>query len=251
MGMNYIIGRLINRSFDALLRHRSLPLFRSFGLGRRYEYDIARFAGTRDLRMFFDVGANIGQTSRELLRYYPAATIHAFEPIQATYAQLERNLAHHPNVRTHQLALGDQAGVLEVELQSDPFLNSLNFGTNPGPTGTGQRERITVSTVNDVCAANQIPFLDLLKVDAQGADLKVLKGAGGMLDRDCVRFVLCEVGFDAADEINQPFVPVHEYLQSRGMMLCGFYGPVRNGPRQAFVGFRDALYANPLLLGSP
>ena len=249
MGINYAAGRFLNHCVSRLLTFRSLPLFRTFALGWRYEYDMARFAGTRDLSMFFDVGANVGQTSRELLHFYPRATIHAFEPIHATYEQLLRNLVDSKNVQAHHLALGERPGAVEVELQNDPFLNSLKFHSVPGPTGSGQRERLTVSTVDEFAAAHQITQIDLLKVDAQGSDLDVLRGASRMLRGRRIRYVLCEVSFEVNDPINQPFTPVHEYLCSHDLSLCGLYGPVRNGPRGAFVGFRDALYANPELLG--
>ena len=39
----------------------------------------------------FDVGANVGQTIASIRRYWPASTIHAFEPSAATFAILQSN----------------------------------------------------------------------------------------------------------------------------------------------------------------
>ena len=58
------------------------------------------------MRTAFDVGANIGATTRQLLRDFPRARVFAFEPVPDTFAQLQRNLGRHRRVSLHNLALG-------------------------------------------------------------------------------------------------------------------------------------------------
>ncbi len=56
----------------------------------------------------FDVGANVG--SFALLMAHAGAEVHAFEPLPATYAILESNVAHAARINAHQIALSDKAG---------------------------------------------------------------------------------------------------------------------------------------------
>jgi hypothetical protein len=57
-------------------------------------------------------------------------------------------------------------------------------------------------------------------------------------------FVFSEVAFRRYAEMQQ-FDELHNYLEHNGFLLCGFYDPVRYGPRKEFVFFANALYLNP------
>jgi hypothetical protein len=65
-----------------------MPLTRYVPPGQFWIYDVQRFAGTRDLDVIFDVGANIGQTAYGLVRYLPHAQIFCVEPVGATMERL-------------------------------------------------------------------------------------------------------------------------------------------------------------------
>ena len=60
-------------------------------------------------RCIFDVGANEGQTALRLLRRFPSAEIHSFEPIPETFALLQQRLAQ-TEVRAIECAVSDQVG---------------------------------------------------------------------------------------------------------------------------------------------
>lgn len=249
MSLKLFIGRTLSAAVDIILSHPSFPLLRNGLLGWRWEYDVMRFAGTRDIRMVLDVGANTGQTSLQLLQYYPHTVIHAFEPVQATFAELLANVAGRTQVKAHPFALGETSGTLEITLQEDSQFNSLRYASEMGPMATEKREKITVSTVDTFCREQKIDKVDLLKIDAQGADLTVVQGAEEMLKSHRIRFVLCEVGFQADDAVNQPFVPLHAHLCARGLRLCGFYEGMNFGPQAAYIGHREALYVDPEAVG--
>lgn len=251
MSIKLFIGRTLSSLVDIALSHPSFPLLRNGLLGWRWEYDVMRFAGTRDIRMVLDVGANTGQTSLQLLQYYPHAVIHAFEPVQDTFAELRANVAGRPQVRPHPFALGEKPGTFEITLQKDSQFNSLRYAAQAGPMATEKRETISVSTVDKFCQAQNIGKVDLLKIDAQGADLSVVQGAEGMLKEHRIRFVLCEVGFQSDDAVNQPFPPLHAHLCARGLRLCGFYEGMNFGPQAAYIGHREALYVDPKALAAP
>ena len=59
------------------------------------------------ITVFFDVGANIGQTTLCALKNFPNATIYAFEPHEVTFAALSSNVTA-PRVHAFNLALSDR-----------------------------------------------------------------------------------------------------------------------------------------------
>jgi FkbM family methyltransferase len=143
---------------------------------------------------FFDVGANIGQTTHKALRAFPSASVVSFEPHPATFAQLTANVAAEKRVATYNLALGSEAGEAVLHEYESSDLNSLNPNSpyvarfNPGAKSIA----VQVTTVDEFCAAHSIDRIDVLKVDTEGFDAMVLRGARGMLSRGAIKFVYTE-----------------------------------------------------------
>jgi FkbM family methyltransferase len=71
----------------------------------------------------FDVGANIGQSARSYLNKFPDSRIYCFEPVDATFRELQKNLQSYGNVLTFKLALGAGRGrgKMVLEGSSDLF----------------------------------------------------------------------------------------------------------------------------------
>ena len=251
MNLKLQVGKALHRVFHGILSSPHFPLLPRTALGLSWRYDIARFAGTRDLRMFFDVGANTGQTCDEILAYFPKACVHAFEPVAATFDELRRHVADNPAVHVHHMALGREPGSVRIQLQSESQLNSLLYSSQPGLADTGKFEEVNVGTIDGFVEDQAIRTIDLLKIDAQGADLDVLLGADQTIKSHRVRFILCEVGLQPDDPVNQPFQPLHEHLCGKGMRLCGFYAGGNMGPRYRYACHRDVLYVDPQAVDLP
>ena len=207
MTMRYHIGRALDASERALLSQTWFPLFTRFLGGRNWIYDVCRIAGTRDFRLAFDVGASIGNVARNLARFFPNADIHAFEPITATYEELRRHSAANQRIKPHRLALADAEGEARLELQAHSDLNSLHFRVNSDDPMVG--EHVEITTVDKFCFNHGIDHIDILKVDAQGYDLAVLRGAAGLLSYGRIPFVLGEASLTAGDPTNQEFTPLN------------------------------------------
>jgi FkbM family methyltransferase len=143
----------------------------------------------------FDVGANVGAWTRQAARSWPAATIHAFEPSAAVFAQLQKATAD-LNVRRVQSALSDRSG--EAVLHAVPSLSGLSSLHDRDLTSHGmamtEHEVVQLTTIDDYCRANAIEHIDVLKVDAEGHDLAVLAGAEAMLAAGQVGFIQFEFG---------------------------------------------------------
>jgi FkbM family methyltransferase len=141
----------------------------------------------------FDIGANIGDWSAELLLAHPNARIHAFEPSSSAFSYLSNRFADDSRVKTYNFALGDFNGVgsLFFDSPSSGFASLTNrrlehFGLNMSAS-----ESIEVRTLNSFKLENLAPC-DILKIDIEGNELKALQSGLEVL-KDC-KVVLFEFG---------------------------------------------------------
>jgi FkbM family methyltransferase len=183
------------------------------------------------IRTVFDVGANDGQTVRRFARAFPHADLYSFEPDPATFQRLVAAAVGLPNVRLFNVALGRETGEARLFRFAFDETNSL-LPKAPGAesyvadadflreTGTIP---VKVSTIDAVCGASGISRIDLLKIDTQGYEVEVLRGAQRVLGSAAVSLVYAEVCFVPCYE-NQPlFQDVYAFLYERGFRLVGLY----------------------------
>ena len=184
--------------------------------------DIQRNLHLRSEPVVFDVGANLGQTVKEIKQRLPNARLHAFEPVESSFAQLEVVASRFSSVTCHQLALGAAPSTERIKVVPLASRNSLVATTLVDDEKAIEQE-IEISTVDDVCAKHQISAIDILKTDTEGYDLNVLRGAEGLLGRGAVNAVYVEVGFADAHPQCSAFQPIYDFLIERGFRFSGLY----------------------------
>jgi FkbM family methyltransferase len=239
------IGSTLYNSFDAMISSNYFPRTRYFPRGVSWLFDVQRFIGTRSLGVVVDAGANTGQTVQQILRYAPNTEIYSFEPALETFRILNAKYGDLKNVHCFNLALGARPDKLILQLRENSEHNTLVSGsrTDASPSAS---QLVDVTTVDSIVASYGLSHLDILKMDVQAWEMEVMRGAANLIANQNVMFVFSEVAFrrDDPNEMQQ-FDELHSYLEHNGFLLCGFYNPVRYGPRKEFVFFANALYLNP------
>jgi FkbM family methyltransferase len=230
---------------DAILSCRALPLLRAVPVGLSWLYDVQRFAGTRDLTVILDVGANIGQTAHDLVRYFPRSAIYCFEPGKAAYAELTKTYRRFANVTCINAALADRLGTAQLELHTNSELNTLAGSGQQRQFSTGEFETVDMTMLDAFCAARGITHIDILKMDVQGFELRVIAGGANLFRQHRVHFVYSEVNFGTTFSDVQHFHSFNERMMSLGFIFSGVYGTARWGPAKAYVNFANVLYTNP------
>ena len=161
---------------------------RDVPFGVRWEEDVAAL-GTVELAV--DVGANEGQTAELLAATFPAARIFSYEPVPSTFAVLERRFAGSARVTCICAAVGATAGSAEMVDGADSTQNTLLTRAKPDqPT-----VRVPLTTIALQAAAHDWDHVDLLKIDSEGYEIPVLRGALSLLERANIRFILAECDF--------------------------------------------------------
>lgn len=201
--------------------------------------DISRIRRFDSIAVVFDVGANVGDWTVQYLRHAPAATFFCFEPTARTFDTLVRRMNSIARVRAVRRAVGAAKGVARLYHHGKSVQHSL-VAPAEGSDGI-ETEEVEVITVDDFAETHGIDHIDLLKTDTEGFDEQVLSGAGRMLARQQIDFVLAEVNFARGDAGHSNFATVTGYLGDRGYQPIGFYDVHLWGPRW-FIMYMNVLY---------
>ena len=187
----------------ALLRPlRGLDAYLNFLLGKgsgvgwdmSHEIDAARAHVHRANPVVFDVGANVGEWTRQFLSAVPEATVFLFEPSP----DCRREIGKHAFTRAEVVpcAVGDRPGkaVLHVSSAFDHSA-SLHAREDSYCVGTEYHPvEVEVVALDDFIETRGIPFVDFLKMDIEGHELFALRGARRALESGKIGALSFEFG---------------------------------------------------------
>jgi len=202
--------------------------------GMTHEQDIAPLSGEVDTNQQYDmqtvaimervlredsncvdVGCHQGSILQEMLRFAPKGTHFAFEPLPLLYQGLQEAFGGRANLHLYDYALSDTAGTSSFQY----------VVTNPGYSGFRRRsynrpdeqlQEITVKTnLLDNLVPRRVP-IRFIKVDVEGAELQVFKGAVETITSN-QPIIVFEHGLGAADHYGTGPGQVYDLLVCR----CG------------------------------
>lgn len=168
----------------------------------------------REDDQFIDVGANAGEYS--ILAASCGAKVLALEPVSATYEQLLDNIylnRFHEQIDARNIGIGSERGELRFSTGSGP----TNHVLTAGESGV-LAQSVTVDVLDNV-AGDWSPIM--VKIDVEGFEANVIKGAKSLLARPSLQAVLIELnglgaryGFNDAD--------IHSRLLNMGFCLVEY-----------------------------
>jgi FkbM family methyltransferase len=191
-----------------------------------------------------DAGAHHGDFADALDFLYAPRNLLAVEANPALGEPLRARFTTRPHISVITAALAESKGaqtfnVYNFDAASSFYtcrtghLNLLGFDE--------QHQTITVSTTTLESIFNEhgLQKVDLLKLDCQGAELAILRGAGSRLGD--IQAVFTEVSFDPVYERAPLFGELHSFLREAGFILSGLSGFSGQGTS---IQWADALYLN-------
>ncbi|MEV4757074.1 FkbM family methyltransferase [Micromonospora sp. NPDC049559] len=225
-------------------------IYRFLPRGTDLFLDIAHHLPALTVDVVFDVGANTGQSARAFLDWFPGSRVYCFEPVHDTFVRLSARYRHESRVRAFPLALGARPGqgtmvkagtseLFRLAEAAGPAAHPggvpyLGDGARPGGAGQPVRadllESVPVATVDGFCREHGLDRISYLKIDTEGADLDVLRGAEEMLADQRVALVQVEAGMNRGNDTHVPFEELKEFLEARGYLLFGVYEQVPEWP---------------------
>jgi FkbM family methyltransferase len=175
-----------------------------------------------------DVGANEGQFARMIAGVFPDADIFCFEPLEEPYRKLSHwACSQNSRVRCFKVALGDQEGDVEMHLHKHHTPSSSLLSTTEvcgrlyPQTRAQDMERVRLTTLDQAMAnlGGEPPSGALLKLDVQGFEDRVLRGASRVLHQ-CIA-VLLEVNIVRLYDEQADFLTLVQLLSEAGFSYAG------------------------------
>lgn len=151
--------------------------------------------------VLFDVGANIGKYSKSLFKAFPNANIYTFEPNPNAYLLAENNIQkfNTKNIKLFPLGFSstEESKMITVyESQTSSSHGSLHSEvlTEFHHSNLNSQISANFTTLDSFCINNQIDHIDLLKIDTEGHELEVLKGAKQLIQSNKIKYIQFEFG---------------------------------------------------------
>ena len=224
--------RLVERATRCRIYRTPLP--RGFDLFR----DLNQVRGWAPPMTVFDVGAHVGATVAQFTDTYPAVTVHAFEPASDNLKMLRKKCGPDPRVRIHAIALGstNRDGVLHLKKHTSTH-SLIPLGESIGT------EPIQIATMDTFCERERLQVVNFCKIDTEGGDLEVLRGASALLSAQRIDFVQVETSMRHDTTYFAPFWAIDGFLNGKRYELFGFYDqePWHTG-RRGSLGYFNAVY---------
>ncbi len=151
----------------------------------------------KDNIVVFDVGANKGHYSELLAQKFSSqAQIYSFEPSKITFERMKETNLKNKNVKPFNIGFGSETKTLKL------FTNSYLSGLasvyqrrlDHFDIDMNKYEEVIVSTLDTFCKENMTENIDFLKLDVEGHELEVLKGAKYLLENNKIKFIQFEFG---------------------------------------------------------
>jgi FkbM family methyltransferase len=238
-------------ALSLLERPRDVPLLvRGVRLERAHAGELIRLSRhgrwirSMGIETVIDVGAHEGEFSSSIGCLLPHASIYAFEPLPDAFRSLNRRMARRPRFRAFPVALGDEAGTVTMWRssfsESSSLLRMSDLHKHAFPwTSSCVPVDVEVRPLDAFASQLELRPKTLLKVDVQGYEDRVLRGASTILGE--VDYVLVEVSFRVLYEGQASFESVREQLVDHGFRYAGSLDQLAS-PLDGLILQADALF---------
>jgi len=186
------------------------------------------------IKTIVDVGASFDPYGLD----FPATTkVYALEPHHKTFKKLLKNSQNYKNIKCFQIGLSDKKGSAKLydmspEASSIASLNKENITRLPGTKLT--EYVVKLSTLDEFVKEQKTGFIDLLKIDTEGTEFKVLLGAKNTLAKKQIGMIVFE--FNEMNVYSRVFMKdfydlltdfTFYRLMPNGLLPLGEYSPIK------------------------
>jgi FkbM family methyltransferase len=174
---------------DRLCGFRSFSEYRSAITGVPPASEIAFFrSALRQGGVAMDIGANLGAMAL-LMAHCGASVVHAFEPASGTADILEQTAKQYASIAVHRAAMSDHVGTaFFIDRPSASAMNKLADGGH-----AGNAVPVRTDTIDAFCAGHRIERIAFLKIDVEGFEPRVVRGAIRTLSERRVALGMIEI----------------------------------------------------------
>ena len=172
---------------------------------------------TSERNVFYDIGANVGLYSCLVGASASDCDVYSFEPHPTNVEALRRNLElNNINANIFQLALSDEEGTVKLSSKgSESGLGEHSLDT----TESESTIPVTVRQLDEVRSEHNLPVPTVVKIDVEGAELNVIRGAKKVLsDTEC-EIIYCEFHPEKIKSFGGTYDEIQDELNDLGFNL--------------------------------
>ena len=198
--------------------------------------------------IIFDVGGNEGESIDFFLNLFENSTIYSFEPEKKSYPRLLKKYGENKTINLFNLALGDKKEELKLKINiksststfskintQSKYYNIKSSILNPSKNGTflGE-EKSQVEKIDNFSNEKKINTIHILKIDTEGFELNVIKGAKNTLQKTkiiIIEFQLNDMYLDYDPEKIENFLMINNFVLVKSLKF-------------PFMRYEDRIYIN-------
>ena len=170
-----------------------------------------------------DIGANEGQFAHFIRKSGFNGELHSFEPLDEAYQKILKQSSYDKNWKVYQLAVGDACGETEINVSENSVsssileMNASHLELAPQSRYTKKQtiEIKTLDSLKDILALDKGNIF--LKIDTQGFEKNVLKGAEKVLEN--IKTIQIELSLVPLYNGEDLYFEISKYLYDRGYFL--------------------------------
>ena len=187
--------------------------------------------GLNNLNVLLDIGAHEGESIKLFTNNFNINEIYSFEPSPISFKILKKNInaaegnfrktkiilenialgSKHEKILLKHVSESSSSTIKELNTESKYFKKKFFFLKNFDNQYLFKRIEVQQILLSDYIEENSIKSIDFIKIDTEGYELEVLKGAKSMLFK--TKFILFEHHYDNMIVKNYFFTEIHNFLK--------------------------------------
>jgi len=205
------------------------------------------FFNKLDIKTIFDVGAHKGEFLQSIKKIKSFEKIYSFEPQKKIYQYLNL-LSVENKIFCFNLALGSNNEIRNLKINKKSSTSTFSKINNlslwykfksfivDGSTKSSfiNEEKVNVMKLDDFCNDHKIFNIDLLKIDTEGHEREVLKGALNLIKKKKIKYIILEFHLSKMYK-NYSTKDLENFLDNSNFRLLKKY-------KFPFLSFEDRIY---------
>ena len=194
-------------------------------------FRLKKFMGLLNTDLVLDIGANIGQFARDIRKTGYDRKIISFEPLSEVYDELIKNSLNDKKWKVYpKCAVGNSNSAVTINVSKNLFsssvLNILDAHVNSASDSKYIDSYLVDQIKLDDIALDENFNSIFLKIDVQGYELDVLKGAIKLLDK--ISLIKVEISYTQLYENSTNWKSLVDFLNNKGFEIWDVENGFRN-----------------------
>lgn len=181
--------------------------------------------------VIFDIGAHLGQTTLSYKKFFKHSTVYAFEPHEESFEKMSKGLDGKSNIYLFNIALGESKIKMQYKINRNTATNSFLeiddsakeiWGASVG-IETEKIRNMELNTLDDFVKEEQVNQIDILKIDTQGTEFNIIKGASTLMKENRIKLIYIEIILMPTYKDQKSFDEILSLMRESNFHLFKFY----------------------------